>query len=74
MNERRRSSIFPSFLRSENHHTRESLGAMDSINLEACTNNEPIPSAEFYEVSANAKKLRPTYDDLHQPINKVSVG
>lgn len=70
MAERRRSSIFPSFLRSGTHYpTRESVNTVDSINMEAYMANEPIPSSELYESPKGTKK-RPTYDDLHLPINQ----
>ena len=46
---------------------------MDLINLESYITNEPLPSVELYESSNSNKKHRPTYDDLHQPINQVRI-
>lgn len=70
MSERRRSSIFPAFLRSGNNHPRESVGT-DSIYLESYIPNEPNPCPALYEKSSNGKKQRPTVDELSQPSHKV---
>lgn len=57
---RRKSSIFPSFLRN-NASSKEALNSSDSFTT---IDHDPVPSAEFYENTTYSSKSRPTYDDF----------